>query len=449
MLPIVPSVASHRARALTLGCGLLIGWLGVPTPGVTGPEIQHWTTESGARVYFVSSPELPMVDLRVVFAAGSARDGDTPGLARLTNRLLSEGAADRSALELAQSLEGVGASLRSSTDRDRASLGLRSLRDPERLEPAIATFTDILTQPDFPSSAITRERARMQVALQSRDEDPGDVASDRFYAEVFGTHPYAHGPHGTREGLEAINRDAIRAFHQRYYVARNATVAIVGDLDRAEAEALAAQVTGALAAGDPAPPLPEVPDRAHGERLHLAHPSQQAHILTGQPGMRRGDPDYFDLYVGNHILGGGGFSARLMSEVREERGLAYSVYSYLQPQARRGPFVMGLQTRADQAEQALDLLLDELRAFRSEGPTAEELDDAVRNITGSFPLRIDSNRKKLNYIAMIGFYELPLTYLNDFNDRVRAVDRETIQDAFQRRIHPDRLVQVLVGPHDE
>jgi zinc protease len=178
-------------------------------------------------------------------------------------------------------------------------------------------------------------------------------------------------------------------------------------------------------------------------------PSSQTHLYAGQPGMSRGDPDYFPLYVGNHILGGSGLVSILMHEVREKRGLSYSVYSYFAPMAERGPMILGLQTKNTQADEARGVLLDTLQRFVDQGPTDDELEAAVKNITGGFPLRIASNSNIVQYLAMIGFYDLPLDYLDQFTGRVSAVTKEQIRDAYQRRVHPDRLAVVLVGGDPE
>jgi zinc protease len=177
----------------------------------------------------------------------------------------------------------------------------------------------------------------------------------------------------------------------------------------------------------------------------IAHPSSQTHILLGQPGIRRDDADYYALYVGNHVLGGGGLVSQLSNEVREKRGLSYSVYSYFLPMGERGPFQLGLQTRNDQVDEALQVLRDTLATYVAEGPSAEELEAAKNNITGGQALRIDSNRKILEYLAVIGFYELPLDYLETFNAKVEAVTLEQVREVFRRRIQPERMLTVLVG----
>jgi zinc protease len=326
-----------------------------------------------------------------------------------------------------------------------AVVSLRSLTDPELLAPALDTFATLLAQPDFPDTALERVRQQMLVALEQERQDPAAQARNAWYRAVYGDHPYAVPTLGTPESVNALTREQVVAFQRRFYVARNAVVAIVGDLDRGQAEALADQVIGGLPAGEPAPPLPPVAALSAPRSVTVAFPSAQTHVLVGQPGIDRGDPDYFPLYVGNHILGGGGFTSRLTREVRDDRGLSYSVYSAFVPMRARGPFLLGLQTRNDQAGEALTVLNGVLDKFVAEGPTAAELEAAKRNITGGFPLRIDSNANIVEYLALIGFYRLPLDYLDTFNDRVEAVTAAQVRAAFAHRVHPDRLVTVTVG----
>lgn len=409
------------------------------------PPIQHWQTENGARVYFVPAPELPMVDLRVVFNAGSARDGGRAGLAALTNGLLDQGAGGADANRIAERFDSVGATINTGSKRDMAWVGVRTLTRPELFETAVTTFTDVLTSPDFNSKDIERERQRMLVALQFKQQKPGSVADDAFYEALYPGHPYGTPPDGTRESVKAISRDDIRAFYKQYYVARNAVIAIVGAVDRGAAEKLAERVAGNLPAGQPAKALPPVPALKKPAEIVMPFPSSQVHVLMGQPGMSRTDPDYFSLYVGNYILGGGGLVSLLSNEIREERGLSYSVYSYFMPMAEKGPFELGFQTRADQADDAISVSRETLQRYLEKGPSAKELDAAKKHITGGYPLRIDSNSKILEYLGVIGFYQLPLDYLERFNARIEAVTREQVRDAFRRHINADRLVTVRVG----
>jgi len=409
------------------------------------PAIQHWTTANGARVYFVQAPQLPMLDVRVVFDAGSARDEQQPGRALLTNALLAEGAGKLDADAIARRFEEVGASFGNDSLRDMALVTLRTLTKPELMTQAVETATLVLTQPSFPADAIERERRRVLIALRGQAQDPEEIAEKRFFQVLYGNHPYGHLPVGDEQSLKALTRADLIQHYRRYYVGRNAVVAIVGDLDRPAAERLAEQMVGKLPAGEAAPALPPVPAFTDGARHDVVFPSTQTHILAGEPGMRRDDPDYFPLYVGNHILGGSGLVSRISDEVREKRGLAYSAYSYFSPMRVEGPFVLGLQTATANTEQALGVLRETLKAFTVQGPTPMELDAAKKNITGGFPLAVDSNSDIVQYLAVIGFYRLPLDYLDTFNARVQAVTVEQIRDAFSRRVHPDGLAVVTVG----
>ena len=432
---------THARRAWLLA-PLLLLWL--PTLWA-GPKIQTWSTVNGAKVLFVNAPEIPMLDVRVVFDAGSARDGDKPGLTTLTNSLLSEGAGEWNADQIAERLESVGAELDSGSLRDMAWVGVRTLTEQPTLDKALDTLSAIIARPRFEPQDLERLRQNMQVALRQSQQSPGSVAQKAFYHQVFGQHPYAIDSDGTEESLKAITRDDVRSTYSRYYVARNAVVGIVGAIDRPAAESIAERLTGGLPAGAPAPELPQVDALSVPVLQQVDFPSTQSHIYLGQPGMRRKDPDYFALYVGNHILGGNGLVSQLSEEVREKRGLSYSVYSYFLPMREQGPFVIGAQTKNASADEALRVMRQVVQRFIDQGPTEEELLAAKRNITGGFPLRIASNSKILEYLSVIGFYDLPLDYLDRFTQQVDAVTVEQVRDAFRRRVDLNRLVTIVVG----
>jgi zinc protease len=417
----------------------------ISTTVSASPEIEHWRTENGTRVYFVPAPELPIVDIRVIFNAGAARDGDDPGVAIMSNGLLAEGAGGLSADQLAEQFESIGAQFGNSAQRDMAVLSLRTLSEKKVFDAAVKTLTTILTQPDFPKKAFERERGRLLTTLKRHKQSPGKQADEAFYNAVYAKHPYRNHPTGTEAGINGLNTAKLKAFYEKYYVGSNAVLAIVGDLSRADAETLAQTLMGKLPEGAPADDLPPVAALAEGKEIRIEHPSAQTHILVGQPGMKRGDADYFTLYVGNHILGGSGLVARLSNEIREKRGLAYSSYSYFVPMQQNGPFTIGLQTKNESADEALKVLRETVGRFIKEGPTAKELDASKKNITGGFALRISSNKKIINYIGMIGFYQLPMDYLDTFNARVEAVTIEDIKKAFQGRVDIDKMVTVMVG----
>lgn len=433
-----------RIKSLAVATAML-PWL--MSTGVlhAAPAIQHWQTDKGTRVYFVPAPELPMIDIRMLFAAGSAHDDGQPGLANLANGLLDKGAADLSANEIADRLEGLGAELTTGSLRDSAWVSLRSLSNPAQLEPAISLMSKVISQPDFNKRDFKRERERKLVALQRSEQQPSSIADYRFYEAVYSKHPYATRPIGTEESLKKISLRDIRTYYENYYVARNAIIAIVGDIDRKDAERLASQLTAKLPAGEAAAETPAVAPLAQAVEQRIHHPSTQTTVRMGGPGMHRGDPDYFPLYVGNHVLGGSGLVSRLFIEVRDKRGLSYGVNSHFTPMAQDGPYSFGLQTRNDQVDEALGVMRSILQDFHDNGPSDTELTASKKNITGGFALRIDSNSKIVEYLGMIGFYNLPLDYLDTFNDKVMAVTREQIMDAYQRRVHPDKMATVIVG----
>jgi zinc protease len=428
-------------RNLALISFLLI----LSAPVLSGSAIEHWTTSKGLRVYFLKAPELPMVDIRLVFDAGSARDGVKPGLAQLTNNQLFHGAADMDLETIAIRLDRVGADYGSDSLRDMAWLRLRSLSDEEMLEPALSVFLDVVSSPTFPQQDFDRAIKQTLQSIKADEQSPSAIASKAFYQQIYGDHPYASPVKGTLKSVADIQRKDLKAFHERYYVASNAVLVIVGDQTRKHAEQIADRFDAVMQKGEVAEALPPVPEPGKAETITIPFPSEQAHIFIGQPGMLRGDDDYFPLYLGNHVLGGSGFTSRLVKEVRSDRGLAYSVYSYFMPMREKGPFISGLQTRGDQADQAVKLVLENIREFRANGPSAEELKATKRNVTGGFPLRIASNSSLVEYLAVIGFYDLPLDYLDQFNRQVEAITKEQIIDAWQRRVDTSRMVTIVVG----
>ena len=415
-----------------------------PVTALAGPPVESWQTTSGAKVMYVHAPDLPILDVRVVFDAGSARDADKPGLSTLTNALMTEGAGPWDADELAERLEDRGINLGRDALRDMAYISIRSLTDSETMAVALDSLAKILAEPRFDKADLERQRQAMLASLRRQQENPGSIASRDFYKLLYGGHPYAHDPLGDSASVAALTSGDVAGFHERFYVARNAVVAIVGDVDRSVAERIAEDLTIGLAEGEHAPVLPGVSEGTD-RSARVEFDASQTHVRVGAPGMARQDPDYFALYVGNHILGGNGLVSTLSQEVREKRGLSYSVYSYFLPMRAPGPFLMGAQTRNDRADETLSVMRQALSRFIEEGPDREELDAAKRNLTGGFPLRVSSNKKIVEYIAMMGFYDYPLDYLDTFVDKVNAVSAEDVKRAFRARLDPSQLVVVTVG----
>lgn len=412
-----------------------------------GPKIDHWLAPSGARVFFVENHSLPILDVQLDFAAGTAYDPPgKAGLAALTQGLLDMGVQGMDETQLSNRMADLGALLSGGVDQDRAFVSLRTLSTAEKRLPALDVFRAVLHGPLFPPKVFERERTRTTLALKEALTRPEAIGGQAFWAAMYPAHAY--GRQATPETVNSLTRDDLVAFYRGNYSARLATVTIVGDVSRSQAEELAQQLTAALptrtdaVTSSPALAAPQLPDSIE---QHIAHPAAQAHLLIGLPALKRGDPDYFALIVGNYSLGGGGFVSRLMKEVRERRGLAYSVSSYFHPLAQVGPFQIGLQTKKSQSDEALKVARAVLTRFLAEGPSATELQAAKQNLVGSFPLRIDSNRKILDNVAVIGFYGLPLDYLDRYAGNVEKVTVTEVKAAFARHVDLKHMVTVVVA----
>lgn len=422
--------------------------LALPVAVQAALPIEQWRTDSGAQVLFVESRGLPILDVSVEFPAGSARDpARLSGLANLTVRLMRLGAGGMNEDQISERLADVGANLAARVDPDRAGYSLRTLSSARERERALDVLQAVLQAPSFPEPVLERERARTIASLRDAATRPGTIVERTFNALVFGDHPYALPVSGEPETLTRIAREDLENFHRRHFRAQSAVVAIIGDVSREQAAQVANRLTmGLPRGGDEVAALPAVAPLAEAVERWIAHPASQAHIRLGMPGLRRGDPDYFALWLGNHILGGSGFSSRLTVELREKRGLSYSSYSYFAPFAQQGAFVIGAQTQREQAGLALEVVRDTLTQFVADGPSAAEIEAAKQNVIGGFVLRVDSNSKMLEYMAMIGFYGLPIDYIDTFPDRIAEVTAEQVHETFRRRVNPQRMVTVVVGP---
>jgi zinc protease len=437
------------ARTCVLGAGLFLSvqsaWALIP--------IQHWAEANGAQVWLVESPAIPMVDVQIRFDAGQRRDpAQQAGLAPAVANMASKGVravGDAPALDenaLGEAWADLGASLSISASEDAFDVALRSLTAPDLLDKAAQLAARQLAEPAWPQDIWQRERQRWSAALREARTRPATIAQEAFEQAVYGSHPY--GYRVTDETLERIQVADMAQFHVQYLQACRARVHIVGALNKGQAQALVHTLLARLPASKDCAPLPAVPEVAaltQAQEQKIALASAQAHILLGQPSMPRSDPDFLPLLVGNHILGGGGFVSRLMQEVREKRGLSYSVYSSFAPGLHAGAFVVGLQTRPDQAEQALQVARDVVARFVAQGPTEAELRAAKDNLIGGFALRIDSNQKLLGNVVNIASHGLPLDYLEHWRTKVQAITSADIKAAMQRKLQPARMATIIVG----
>ncbi len=417
-------------------------------------NIKHWTLPNGTRVYFVENHTIPILDVNVDFDAGGRRDpAGKSGLASLTNAMLARGitaatladGSTESAMtesQISDAIADIAAQRGGGAGTDRSGMAIRTLSSKAERDQAVRLLARLLAQPAIPAEFFARDKARTIAGIRESLTKPESIASKAFWRLTYGDHPY--GVEATVESIEAITREDLLSFHTKHYVANHAVIAMIGDISRAEAQAIALELTRRLPQGEPLPEMPAVA-KPVGIEQRIPHAASQAHILIGAPTLARGDPDFFALTVGNYILGGGGFVSRLTREVREKRGLAYSASSYFSAMAQPGPYQAGLQTRKDQSEEALKVVRDTIATYLRDGPTEAELKAAKDNLIGGFPLRIDNNRKILDNMAAIGFHQMPLDYLDTWTARVEKVTIADIRAAFARKLVMENLVTVVVG----
>ncbi len=428
--------------------------------------IQHWVQPSGARIYFVESSAIPIVDVQIDFDAGTRRDpAGKPTLASLTADMMETGVVARDPQrvtpgtvtrydaamdenQLGEAWADLGAQFSAGAGNDRMSFSLRTLADSELLARAVALASRQIGEPSFSPTIWQRERARLVASLRESYTRPATAAWRAWAPAVYGDHPY--GQEATEATLATVTVDDMRAFHVRHVQACRARVTLVGAISRAQADQIASILLSRLPASvggrcQALPPVPEIAPLTAPLTREIAFNSAQAHVLIGQPGYKRNDPDFFPMLVGNYILGGGGFISRLATEVREKRGLSYSVYSSFSPGLHAGAFALGLQTRPDQAQQAVQVAREVVSRFVAEGPTEAELQAARDNLIGGFALRIDTNRKLVDNVSTIAWNDLPLNYLDTWRQQVQAVTVAEIRAAFARKLQPQRMVTVIVG----
>ena len=416
--------------------------------------IEHWTLPSGAKIYLAATDALPIVDVQIDFDAGSRRDPPAQaGLAGVTAGMVEKGirangsdpAMDQNAL--GEAWADLGANFDASAGSDRMSFSLRTLSEPSLLGKAVQLAAREIGEPAFPEDVWQRERERLNASLREANTKPATLAARTFSQDVYGDHPY--GQDTTEATLARIDTAAMRQRYEQLILPCRAKLSIVGAVTRAQAETIANTLLSRLPA--PAsgcaglPPVPQVAPLAAAKDERLPFDSAQAHVWIGQPGYPRSDPDHFALTLGNYILGGGGFVSRLTDQVREKRGLAYSVYSSFSPGLHAGSFRIGFQTRPDQAAEAVKVSREVVARFVAEGPTEAELKAAKDNLIGGFPLLLDSNRKLLGNVSNIAWNDLPLDYLETWTARMNAVTVADIKAAFARKLQPDRMVTVVVG----
>ena len=408
-------------------------------------ETQSWETNNGVRVIFYPAMEVPMLDISIAFAAGSAYDGEQFGLSALTTQLLNQGNGGLDATRIAEKIETMGAQFSAESSRDMVTLNLRTLARPDALKEATAALSLIVNHPDFPEDVFTRQKNQQLMAIKQVQDSPDDVANQTFYKALYHDHPYAHPINGDISHVTALTSTQARQFYHRYFVGKNAVLVLVGAINTQTAHQLADNLTADLPAGEAAALLPKAQGLDKSETISIPFPSSQTMVRLGQLGITHDNPRYFPLVVGNYILGGGALVSNLAIELREKRGLTYGVTSQFSPMPGIGPFLISFSTRNDQATAANQLTRDILVSFIKNGPTETQVRAAKQFLTGGFPLSLASNRNIADILLKIAFYHLPKNYLDTYLQHINAVTVQEIKDAFQAQISPNNLLDVSVG----
>ena len=415
--------------------------------------IEQLPVVNGAKAFLVQTKALPMVDIEVSIDAGDRYDPKgKSGLASMTAELMSYGVRGEqrglSEAQIADEIADLGANIATSVSGERATLRIRSLSRKDLRDRAVQLAADMLSAPIYDAKILAREKQRSITGLLEAETKPDFVLERQFSKLIYGDYPLANSP--SVKSIAAIEANDLVRFHKQFYRGERMIVSIVGDVTPAEANEMVRTLLKRIPPSGPAIPALPAFTRSPVEPLadrevNIPFDSQQAHIAMGMTAIARNNPDFFPLLVGNYVLGGGGFVSRLMTEVREKRGLAYSVFSYFAPGKDVGIFQAGLQTKSDQAALALDVMSSTMAKFIEDGPTQSELLAAKANLINGYPLRIDNNRKLLDTVSSIVWNGLPLDTMETWTQQVNAVSLEQVNAAFQKYLAMDRMKIVVLG----
>ncbi|WP_435978548.1 M16 family metallopeptidase [Psychrobacter sp. DM4] len=424
---------------------------------ITVPDIEQFTTVSGVRVSFVRTTALPIVDIDLRFNAGSARDeairADGFGIANMTATMLTQGTSRLDEDAFNRASETLGVNLSSSAYKDMFIISLRSLSDDEHLLPAIELMTQMLNDASFDEQILARNKARLLVGLQQQKQDPSSLASLAFNEALYGAHPYAHPSSGTLKSVPSISRADLLAFKNRYLVTANASLAMTGDLTLSEAKALAENITVDLPKGQTAAMLPEPKPLSKAQHIHIPFPSSQTTVLIGQLGNKRAtDPiaqqQQTNFAIGNEVLAGSDFNARLMTEIRQNLGYTYGISGSMSPMLTRGPYQISFSTRNDKARAAIDASVAVIDETLDKGITSAEMRLTTDNLKNSFPMSFASNASINGLLGMMNFYQLPNSYLSDYVSRIEQVTLPAVNQTMRETLQPDQFLIVTVGEVD-
>ncbi len=412
-------------------------------------DIKRTTLSNGAVLLVSEQHQLPMVTLLIAFDAGTRRDPKgKEGLAELTARCLSQGTKDLTAPEFNQKVDFMGSSVGVSAGRDYSTAAMTTLKKYQG--ETLQLLAGILTQPGLRDADIERKRVEQVAEIKAAEEQPGYTADVEFVKELFGDRPYGHPGEGSADSVGKLTNDDVRGFYRDYYKLGSAIIAVAGDVTADEVKASLEKALAGLAGS--VPPQAEPPPIKLEPGFHVKVIDRnvvQANIIMGSGGVARSNPDFYRLKVMNYILGGGGFSSRLVKVVRSEHGLAYSVSSSFEPGKFQGAFTIGLQTKNQSSNQAIDLIVQQMREIQEKPVSDAELEGAKKFLIGSFPLGIERQSAIASFMAQIEFYGLGLDYAEQYPKLIGAVTKDDVLAVAKKYLHPDSMIAVAVTNQSE
>jgi len=432
-----------RRSALLIAAGFVALSTFAPTPSKAAAKIQHLVSPGGIEAWFVQDSTVPLIAMEYAFGGGAAQDpADKPGVANMVASLMDEGAGDLDSKTFHERLERRAIELSYNATRDTFRGSLRMLT--ENRDEAFELLRMSLTSPRFDSTDVERIRAQIMSGLRRETSNPGSIASRKFLEMAFGTHPYSRSANGTLESVPTISIDDIKAYKNRIIAKDTLHIAVVGDVDAATLGKLLDQTFGGLPAKATLTDVPDIVAAKPPQRVSIPLDVPQTVVTFGSPGVKRNDPNFMAAYIVNHILGGGTLSSRLYHEVREKRGLVYSVYGSLLWMDHSGLFIGNTATRADRATETVDTINAEVKRMAEQGPTQQELDEAKSYLKGSQMLQLDTSSKLASALLQYQLDKMPIDYIEKRNAIVDAVTLDQAKAA-AKKLWSDGLLTVIVG----
>lgn len=410
-------------------------------------HIQHWKTKKGLTVFFNRQTNIPMLNINMVFDAGSVRDGVLPGVANLTSTMMGEDAVDMSSGDIARAFADVGAHFTTSVSKDNAQVGLQTLTNKKYLLPALHDFTYVISRPAFLNKTLSRIKSQIVTRIHVESQSPSVVAKQALFKTLYKDLPYSHPITGSINQLNLLSQKNVMTFYQSHYVDNNADLILVGDITSKQAHHIAEAISIALPEGHQFKPISSSTLQKKISNSAVSLNVKQTTVMLAGLGVNYQSPDYYSLFIGNYILGGSSLSSILNQQLREKRGLVYGVQSVFSRMKYTGPFYIWFQTRANQTNNAIKITLKTLTDFLKRGVNNKRFIEAKQSIIGAFPLALASNSSISNMLTNIAFYHLPLNYLDNFRKHIDAVTQQQMLSAMNKHIHVKRLVTIEVGPH--